>query len=225
MMRAGTIVIRALAGALAFVVCLAHLDATEQSRAGRLRAGAAKAEITPKPSDLTIATDSIRDSLFVRVIAIDDGSACAVLVGLDLGGASTALVIDAVTRASAATGCPPDNFLVSATHTHSSNTHGLGQGPPTARTVADAIVEAARTAKSRLAPARIGYGHTNVDLNVNRDLFNSKLEWRQEPNPNGPSDKTLSVVEFLGADNVPIAVYMNYAMHPIKLLFERRHQR
>ena len=33
--------------------------------------------------------------------------------------------------------------------------------------------------------------------------------------PDGPSDKTLAVVEFLGADNVPIGVYMNYAMHPI----------
>jgi neutral ceramidase len=76
-------------------------------------------------------------------------------------------------------------------------------------------VEAATTARSRLAPARVGYGMTNVDLNVNRDLFNSRLEWRQEPNPNGPSDKTLAVVEFLGADNVPIAVFMNYAMHPI----------
>jgi nitroimidazol reductase NimA-like FMN-containing flavoprotein (pyridoxamine 5'-phosphate oxidase superfamily) len=30
-----------------------------------------------------------------------------------------------------------------------------------------------------------------------------------------PSDKTLAVVEFLGADNVPIAVCMNYATHPI----------
>ena len=62
---------------------------------------------------------------------------------------------------------------------------GLGQGAATAGLVADAIVEAARTAKARLAPARIGYGHTNVDLSVNRDLFNSKLEWRQEPNPAG----------------------------------------
>jgi hypothetical protein len=82
---------------------------------------------------------------------VDSGSACAVLVGLDLGGASTALVTDAVTRASAAPGCAPDNFLISATHTHSSNTQGLGQGPRTARTVADAIVEAAKTAKSKLA--------------------------------------------------------------------------
>ena len=214
-MRLGTLAARGSACALAVVVCVAHVVETRQAPAGRLRAGAAKVEITPKPSDLTIATDSIRDPLFARAVLVDDGSNCAVLVGLDLGGASTALVTDAVTRASAATGCPPENFIVSATHTHSSNTQGLGQGPPTPRSVADAIVEAAKTAKSRLAPARIGYGHTNVDLNVNRDLFNNKLEWRQEPNPTGPSDKTLAVVELLGADNVPIAVYMNYAMHPI----------
>jgi neutral ceramidase len=125
------------------------------------------------------------------------------------------IVDDATPRASQATGCPAQNFIISATHTHSSNTLGLGQGAPTAKHVADAIVEAATTAKSRLVPARVGYGVTNVDLNVNRDLFNSKLEWRQEPNPNGPSDKTLAVVEFVGEDNVPIGVYMNYAMHPI----------
>ena len=214
-MRTGSSVIRASAAAVAFMACLAPVVESQQTPAGGLRAGAAKVEITPKPSDLTIATDSIRDPLFARVIVVDDGRGCAVLGGLDLGGVSTALVNDVVTRASAATGCRPENVIVSATHTHSSNTQGLGQGPPTARTVADAIVEAARTAKSRLAPARLGYGQTNVDLNVNRDLFNSKLEWRQEPNPNGPSDKTLAVVAFLGADNVPIAVYMNYAMHPI----------
>ena len=81
--------------------------------------------------------------------------------------------------------------------------------------MADAIVEAATVAKSKLAPARIGYGTTTINLNVNRDLFNRNLEWRQEPNPDGPSDKTLAVVEFLGEDNIPIGVYMNYAMHPI----------
>jgi neutral ceramidase len=132
-----------------------------------------------------------------------------------LGGASNQIVDDATARASRFTGCPTQNFIISATHTHSSNTGGLGQGAPQAKTVADAIVEAVVTAKSRLAPARAGYGATRVDLHVNRDLFNGKLEWRQEPNPQGPSDKTLAVVEFLGNDNVPIGVYINYAMHPI----------
>jgi hypothetical protein len=183
---------------------------------GRLRAGAAKVDITPKESDLAIATDSIRDPLFARVIIVDDGSTCAVLVGLDLGGASNQIVDDATPRASRSTGCPVQNFIVSATHTHSSNTLGLGgRGAPTAKTVADAIVEAANAAKSRLAPARVGYATAKIDLNVNRDLFNSKLEWRQEPNPEGPSDKTLAVVGFIGNDNIPIGVYMNYAMHPI----------
>jgi neutral ceramidase len=183
---------------------------------GRLRAGAAKVDITPKQSDLLVSTDSIRDHLFARAIVVDDGKTCAVIVGLDLGGAANQIVDDATARASKSTGCPARNFIISATHTHSSNTGGLGgRGVPTARTVADAIVEAANAAKSMLAPARVGYGTTKVDLNVNRDLFNSKLEWRQEPNPDGPSDKTLAVVEFLGDDNVPIAAYMNYAMHPV----------
>jgi predicted neutral ceramidase superfamily lipid hydrolase len=153
-----------------------------------LRAGAAKVDITPKESDLAIATNSIRDHLFARAIVVDDDATCAALVGLDLGGASNQIVGDATSRASKATGCPAQNFIISATHTHSSNTQGLGgRGAPTAKTVADAVVEAATTAKSQLAPARIGYGATKVDLNVNRDLFNNKLEWWQEPNPDGPS--------------------------------------
>jgi len=76
-------------------------------------------------------------------------------------------------------------------------------------------VKAAGDAKAKLAPATVGYGRAMIDLNVNRDLYNSKLEWRQQPNVQGVSDKTLSVVEFIGADFVPIGVYMNYAMHPI----------
>lgn len=184
--------------------------------AGHLRAGAAKVDITPKESELAISTDSIRDHLFARAIVVDDGGTCAVLVGLDLGGASNQIVDEAIAAASRSSGCPAQNFVISATHTHSSNTLGLGgQGAPTAKTVIDAIVNAAATAKSRLSPARVGYGITKLDLNVNRDLFNSRLEWRQEPNPQGPSDKTLAVLEFVGNDNVPIGVYLNYAMHPI----------
>lgn len=182
---------------------------------GQLRAGAAKVDFTPSERELTVATDSIRDHLFARVIVVDDGRTCAVLVGLDLGATPNQVIEDAIPRVASGTGCPAQNVIVSATHTHSSNTAGLGQGAPTAKAVANAIVEAAATAKSKLVPARVGYGTTPVDLNVNRDRFNSKLEWRQEPNPDGPSDKTLAVVAFLGQDDVPIGVYLNYAMHPI----------
>jgi neutral ceramidase len=202
----------ALTGVL--VLLIAMVD-SQTAGAARLRAGAHKVDFTPKVSDLQTPTDSIRDQLYARAIVVDDGTMCAVLVGIDLGATPNQIVDDAMARVSKATGCPAQNIIISATHTHSSNTHGLGQGAPTAKTVADAIVEAATVAKSKLAPARIGYGTTKVDVNVNRDLFTRNFEWRQEPNPDGPSDKTLAVVALLGNDNVPVGVFLNYAMHPV----------
>ncbi|HEY0967348.1 MAG TPA: neutral/alkaline non-lysosomal ceramidase N-terminal domain-containing protein [Opitutaceae bacterium] len=182
----------------------------EVQTVARLRAGAAKVDITPAQSELTIATDSIRDRLYVRAIYVEEGTASAVLVAVDSGGIGDDVITDAINRSSAATGCPAANYVISATHTHSG-----GQGPAMTRVITQAIVSAVNAAKAKLAPARIGYGTAELDLNVNRDLFNAKQEWRQGPNPAGASDKTLSVVTFVGEDDVPIGVYMNYAMHPI----------
>ena len=123
-------VLVASAGLALILTTAAH---SQTPTAARLRAGAAKADFTPKESDLATATDSIRDHLYARAIVVDDGTTCAALVGLDLGSAANPIVTDAIARASGAVGCPAENFLVSATHTHSSNTHGLGQGAPTAR--------------------------------------------------------------------------------------------
>jgi len=91
--------------------------------------------------------------------------------------------------------------------------------------VGPAIVSAIEQAKAKLAPARIGYGTAKIDLNVNRDLFNSELEWRQQPDPNGPSDKTLAVVEFVGADE-PTHRRLHELCHaPGQLLHDGSHQR
>lgn len=178
-----------------------------------LRVGAAKVDITPDPSELALSTDTIRDHLYVRAIFIDDGSNYAVLASV-AGGARG---IDSVLKVSSArTGCPVENYVVSGTHSHSASTGTIGvPGSPSREKIASAIISAVDMAKSRLAPARVGYGTTQVDLNVNRDNFNEWLEWRQTQNWDGPSDKTLAVIEFLGEDDVPIAVYMNYGMHPV----------
>lgn len=200
---------------LGIALCLAGGFAFAQSPAGRLRAGAAKVDITPRPDQLAVATDSIRDHLYVRAIVVDDGRNCAALVNID-GGARDAVVKPAIEKSSASTKCAPENYIISGTHSHSANTGGLGgAGFPNAEQITAAIVSAVDTAKSKLAPARVGYGTARLDLNVNRDLFNSRQEWRQGPDPEGASDKTLAVVEFVGADDVPIGVYLNYAMHPI----------
>ena len=69
---------------------------SQNAAPGRLRAGAAMTDITPKDSDLAVSTDSIRDHLFARAIVVDDGSTCAVLVGFDSGAASNQIVDDAI---------------------------------------------------------------------------------------------------------------------------------
>jgi neutral ceramidase len=199
-----------IAGVL--LLAVPGLVPAQDAGAARSRAGAAKVDITPDPSELANSTDIIRDHLYVRAIYIENGSNCAVLVSV-AGGARN--IDEALQESSASTGCPVENYVVTGTHSHSANTGGIAGGSPTPETIATALVSAVDMAKSHLAPARVGYGTTQLDLNVNRDNFDEWLEWRQTPNWDGVSDKTLSVVTFLGEDDVPIAVYMNYAMHPV----------
>src|SRR5512138_13555 len=105
--------------------CLAVGIGFAQSPAGRLRAGAAKVDITPRPDQLAVATDSIRDHLFVRAIVVDDGRNCAALVNID-GGARDAVVNPAIEKSSASTKCARENYIISGTHSHSASTGGLG---------------------------------------------------------------------------------------------------
>jgi len=196
---------------LAFSAAWAAVSPAGAQQAG-WRAGAAKVDITPDAASLAPG-DIIRDPLFVRAIVIGGDEACAVLAGADLGGLTEQVARQAIADVSAVTGCPQENIILSATHTHSAaGSARLRAGPGAG--LGDAIVKAVTMAKAAMKPATIGYGTTQVDLNINRDLFSGN-RWMQGPNPDGPSDKTLAVLEVLGKDGLPIGVYLNYAIHPI----------
>lgn len=196
-----------------------------QKTLGSLRAGAAKIDITPaldaispgaKKSDM-LGVMSIRDHLHVRAIYFDNGVTCGALIGVEQGAMRG--TESAVQKAALAIGCPRTNIIASAVHTHSGGTkNAAGDTPPDnmpdADTINNAIVRATTEAKSRARPARVGYGKTELYINVNKELY-AHDKWYQGPDPNGPSDKTLAVVGFIGEDGTPIGVYMNYAAHPI----------
>lgn len=178
-----------------------------------LRAGAGAVDITPPASALG-ATDVVRDPLFARAIVVEGGGTCAVLVGLDQIGFPQALAAETIAKAASATGCPTDQIVISATHTHSS-TAGSARGPQVAMPeLQRAILAAIEQSRATLRPARIGFAKTDVHLNVNRDLF-ADGRWTQGANPAGPSDKALAVVALVDEAGRPIAAYLNYAMHPI----------
>ena len=61
-----------------------------------------------------------------------------------------------------------------------------------------------------------GYGTGVSHLNVNRDAIHPETKrWYQGPNLAGESDKTIAVMSFATPDGKPIALFVNYAMHPI----------
>jgi Neutral/alkaline non-lysosomal ceramidase, N-terminal len=206
------------------IVVVPSLLATDRGLAeGNLRVGAARVDITP-PSDPAYPPSGKygHEKLYVRAIVLDNGSARAALIGADQGGLSEVIWQAASKQIAAELNCPVENIIMSATHTHS----GWGAGgfpgmraltatnaPPPP--IVGQILGAVRQAKGKLQPARVGFGTGKSYLNVNRDSIDSETHlWTQAPNLEGPSDKTVAVVEFISPNGEPMAVYMNYAMHP-----------
>lgn len=199
------------------------LAATLLSARAQLRVGAAKVDVTGKlgPSQ-TGKYD--HEHVFVRAIVLDNGSARAALVSVESGsiGQST---VNAVAKE---LDCPANNVILSSTHTHSPVLQP--PAPPIAggarASIPDSehtdtgpnqrVVEAVRQAKATFQPGRVGFSTGAAYLNVNRDAIDPDTrKWIQYSNLEGLSDKTVAVLTFEKPTGEPIAVYVNYAMHPI----------
>jgi neutral ceramidase len=184
---------------------------------GNLRVGAARVEFTKlMPAPATPPTGKYEhEKLFARAIVLDNGATKTALISFDGNAPATA-------RAKVADllKCPVENILMSGTHSHSAGTAGLppGQASPPQTPLEDVVLDAVRQAVAKLQPARMAYGTGLCYLNVNRDVINPKTRlWTQDSNPNAPSDKTVAVLKFENASGEPIAMYVNYAMHPVNL--------
>jgi hypothetical protein len=191
----------------AAAAALFPLPAEGGEAVGHLRAGAAKVDITP--AKLPPRSQGVLDHLNARAIVLDNGRDKAALVTVDAGAVPTALWERLSARAQRELGIPPENFMLTATHTHSA---------PFAREAnyADRIFDAVRLAASHLQSAKMAFGTGVSWINVNRNIIDPKTRrWWEGPNYEGPSDKTVAVVRFETPAGAPIAVYYNYAVHPV----------
>ena len=192
---------------------------------GNLRVGAARVDITPASDPANPPSGKYEhEKLYVRAIVLDNGTARAALVGADQGGLSEVIWQTASKQIAAELNCPVENVIMSATHTHSGwgpggfpGMRGLAPDPNAPPPpIVGQILDAVKQAKAKLQPARVGFGTGKSYLNVNRDAIDPETHlWTQAPNLEAPSDKTVAVVEFLANTNEPIAIYMDYAMHPV----------
>ena len=199
-------------------------DRNQSQAQGTLRVGAARVDITP-PSDPANPPSGkyAHERLYVRAIVLDDGSARAALIGADQAGTPELVWQSASKQIATELNCPVENIVISATHTHSGwgpggfpGMRALNTTSSTPPPIVGHMLDAVRQAKAKLQPASIGFGVGKSYLNVNRDTIDGETHlWTQGPNLDGPSDKTVAVMEFLTPKGEPIAVYVDYAMHPV----------
>ena len=191
--------------------------------------GAAKVDITPSAdaalpmsgyADRKEGFKGIHDHIYVRAIVLGDGDRYAAIVTWELIGVPNAVWEELSQRIARETGIPPELLLLCAVHDHSApapfGMYGNGSAKSAAYTkqVEDATVEGIRKAKKNLQPAKVGLGTGKAYVNINR-REHSRDGWWLGYNPEGPSDKTVTVIRFDALSGKPIALLINYAVHAV----------
>ncbi len=183
------------------------------AQAASLRAGVAVVDITAEKP-----TVAVNDPLCAKALALDDGKTKAVIICLDLGGASSTLVASVRDRIQRQLAVKGSHILVNASHNH----HTQGQ---VARDVVDRIVGAVKQASQTMVPVRVGAGVGREDrITMNRRLrLTSGKDWtirRANPSPKdsdvaelGPIDPEIGILRLDRTSGEPLAVVYNFAAH------------
>lgn len=179
------------------------------AQAGPLRVGAAKVDITPDDDKMPGQFLGVLDRVYVRAIVLESGSSRAALVTVDVGGIPAQIWQRVSEKLAKDLDIPVENLILTATHTHSVP---FGVGLSYEEKLFQAVSEAA----DALRPARMSNGNGVSYINVNRNIIDPETNrWWEGPNYEGASDKTVAVVNFEALDGEPIAVFYNYAVHPV----------
>lgn len=209
------------------------------------QAGAAKSNITPLmdvPLDGVIskngpATD-VHDELFARCLVLDDGHKKLAIAVVDNTMISNEIIDRAKNMIHDHIGIPPEQVLISATHSHSTP-RAVNELLPESKPHRDylnylsiRISEGVRRAANNLAPAQIGWGSTINENHVfnrrwwlkddvslenpfggygDRIKMNPKKE--DVNRPAGSVDPEIFVLAVNHQDGRPLALLANYGLH------------
>ena len=219
---------------VSFLLFLLGITALE-CQAAALRAGVAKADITPPPglpmygflariNDNQLSTGTL-DPLNARVLVLEAGEKRLALVTLDLGRTfreSELARLRQQLKASAGISL----LIVTASHTHAGpnilDQEASGRLRAWESSAIEEISAAVVEASSHLVDARIGTGRGEVYIGYNRRQLQPdgtvKMLWTNPgKQPTAPLDPTVSVLRIDDAQGKPLAILVNYACHPVIL--------
>ena len=184
------------------------------TEAAPLRAGVAAEDITAGDP-----TATVNDPLYAKALVLDDGNTKAVIICLDLGGASSGLVSAVRGRLREELGIDEGHVLINASHNH----HTQGQ---VAEDAVGRISKAVQRASEAMVPVKLGVGSGREDrIMMNRRLrLENGKDWtirRANPSPKdsrvaalGPADPEIGILRLDRATGGPLAVVYNFAGHP-----------
>lgn len=194
-----------------------------------LLAGAARGNITPRKDMLPlplIAVISFRkviDPIYVRVLALCNGSSKSLFITMD-----TMLLPfpeETMSFLSSKLGVARENIFLSVTHTHSTPALSFGDKRLHSRNqkcrqyyewIKTITLDTAKEALANMVPCKYGYGEGTSYINVNRDVIVGKKAILGS-NFERPSDKSLRLLRFEDRDGKVIAMIVNYACHAVVL--------
>lgn len=209
----------------------------------QFRAGAHAQDITPLKFPISVnggmsdrQAVGTNDRLHARCLVLDDGGTRLAFAVCDSCMIPREITDAAKRLASDKTGIPPQNILISATHSHTTPTvGGVFQSDPDEayqKYLAEQIAKGIATAVSKSASARIGWGvgkdatqvfnrrwYLKPDI-LNPDPFGRTTDKvRMNPGykdllkPAGPIDPEVSILSVQTLDGRPIALLANYSLH------------
>lgn len=222
---------------IAFLIAIASsqsLDAAGEARV--LRAGAAKADITPPLGEKIIGSfrpypaERIHDRMHARCLVLDDGKTRIAFVICDNLGIVREVYDEARELIAKETDFPVKNILMAATHTHSGTRARMPKYRPL---VVRGIADAVNRANANLEPAKIGWGGVDepsevfnrrwhvTDPKLLKNPFGGQDTVRMNPpwgnpalvKPAGPIDPEISFVSVQSKSGRPIALLANYSLH------------
>lgn len=187
----------------------------------QFRAGAASVAVSPPPGAY-IAGDArnrtfagIHDDLFVKAVVMNSGQESLAIVVIDCIG----MVYPDIQqiRSKAAAGVkgfvlPEERIIVTSTHTHCGpDVVGLwgpdevttGRSPEYMATLIQAAADQVIQASLRLTTVTLRAGSRQSDQDWVENICEPEL-----------LDRTMSVLQFVGPDEVPVATLVNFACHP-----------
>src|ERR1035438_7859453 len=211
--------------AVCFAACLPLMGAG-------FRAAAVKVDITPHTPQWLLGYDArqsigVHDPIYHRVVAMESGDTQFYLISTDICLYSPAFYDEVAAQLQKELGIDPKNVWWSTTHTHAAPE----VGPPGvtkvfqpnrfthewdreyAAFVTKSLIDAVRSARDNLEPARIAIGEGFAMANINRRAKDDNGRVSLGLNPDGPADRQIGLIRLERPDGSLISVIMNYAMH------------